>query len=317
MKGSLVVKYGDGKKGAKELARDVEASHGADTGTLSTRVDLCSNMAEFKKVRDYVAEVRKWWRERSAVWEDGGSRVFKAMASSTIEAYMSQASTQFYKLAQDAVNAYPAYVQNRLHEVGTLVTQDAFWTVEEFMAKFTFNFTTEPLPDRDDFRVIDGLTKQEAEAFGQRMVDESRARVEAAMGETRDKLTSVLDRLVGQLENKTKQEDGDDSIKRAPITKSSLEALWDAIKAVPGLNIAGHPGLDAMASELEHALDGVTVDALKDDRATRDRVASVTKSVSESLKSMLSDDSLEHEAESVDVCGEKAATLKASLQDMF
>jgi glycyl-tRNA synthetase beta subunit len=188
------------------------------------------------------------------------------------ERYMSEMAA----LKRAAINqleeflaAYPDLIVQAKANLGSMVGNTTYPTVEELRSSFRVHFDFEPLPAASNFQGLDDfmlerLTKGLQKKQQRQVVDASAAMWKRAAKPVR--------KLIERLEN------ADTTIK-----EPTIEALREIVTLLPGWNLTGDPQMAEVTEEINELISGLDAKTLRTNEVVRSEVIAGAKRVQDKL----------------------------------
>jgi hypothetical protein len=169
-------------------------------------------------------------------------------------------------LVKAFVVIYPTLITAQALALGDMFKRDDYPSANEMMTKFSFRVNYMPVPSSGDFRVDVG--NQAQAELKQRLESLTQERIDSAMADVRERLSTHLKRMSDRL---TTDYVGGEAKQRRfhdTLVDGALE-LCDLTKA---LNVTNDTTLETARSQLEQLLVGVTPADLRKNEAIRQDV---------------------------------------------
>ena len=266
-----------GTKTDGKLLNDLKTQHGAtgDVGTVNKKL-LAGADELLKKTRTAFSAVRLRHYELTLPWvsdphatRQEGARLLPHLIT---ERYMSEMSA----LKRAAVNqleeflaAYPDLIVQAKANLGSMVGNTTYPTVDELRSSFRVHFDFEPLPAASNFQGLDSfmlerLTKGLQKKQQRQVVDASAAMWKRAAKPVR--------KLIERLEN------ADTTIK-----EPTIEALREIVTLLPGWNLTGDPQMAEVTEEINELISGLDAKTLRTNEVVRSEVIAGAKRVQDKM----------------------------------
>jgi hypothetical protein len=167
-------------------------------------------------------------------------------------------------LVASLISVYTTAIQKQAFAMGALFNRADYPSEDELRARYTMQVSTVPFrADPGDFRCA--LPQAQLDKIKNDYRAQIKGAVEMAMRETWDQLHGAIKTLANQL--RVKGTDGADKTGR--VHESTLQALFDTIDVMDGLNLTGDPELADRVRDLRKIVNGQDVETLRKDEATR------------------------------------------------
>lgn len=278
-----------GRKLDKRASEQVTATNYAAKGVANVSKKLLGDCAELDAVQKFAANARNSHYAMTMPWSDLGMRICPTAkyigttpsptsgASSGYEATMTALQTEFFKLVNTFLDAYDWEISQAQVKLGDLFHSDEYPTRDSLASKFKFRFTALPMPDAGDWRLdvsneAQSALKQQYEKFYEEQLQRAMADVWERAHDALSKMTERLD----YSSTETKK------VFRDSLVDNVIE-ITDLLR---DMNITGDPVMADAQRRLEHAMRGITPEALREDahlRAATRQQAQEVKRIIENL----------------------------------
>lgn len=230
------------------------------TDAAQVRKNLMAGTSARKKIADYAAGCRLWHNVHTLPWSDKGTRL---LPTSLFMDYKHEANVRqgtFDKMVDEFIADYPQLVKVAEASMGSLFDPNDYPSAEEVRSKFGFRLVFSPVPDAGDFRL--DIPQQELDEVRKSYEVNANERVERAMKEQWEKLHDMLTGMSAKLTA------SDDDTKRR-WHDTFVTNAQDLCQMLTHLNITRDPKLEAARRQLEHAMFGTSIEAIKEDETSR------------------------------------------------
>ena len=269
-----------GRKLDKKASQDVTSQNNAEKGVANVSKKLLGDCAELDAVQKFTANARNTHYACTMPWSDTGLRLLPTTQYFKYHGEMTHLQTEYQRLVQVFLDAYSWEIQNAQLKLGTLFHPDEYPTADSLIGKFRFNMNYMPLPDAGDWRVSIG--DETESALRSQYEGYYAQQLQTAMGDVwrraHDALTKMSDRL----------DYADDNTKKV-FRDSLVSNVHDMIDLLGACNVTNDPVMAAAQSDLDHAMRGITPDALREDpylRAETRRKVNEVRKVIDNLPSL-------------------------------
>ncbi|MHB0965309.1 MAG: hypothetical protein ACYC36_02535 [Bellilinea sp.] len=262
---NLNISCWEARRQDKKVNSEVAQAHGTAAGVGRYHKDLLPDAEEHRAILKLRNEWRVWHYENTLPWGNDGSRVIRSVAFLDYAAGHRQYKDKFEALCETFFAAYPTLVAAAEFKLNTLFDAADYPPVEAVKDRFNVRMTTYPMPNAEDFRIIEGIPPEEVE----------RLRTEAVAG-INDQVTMAIKDLWGRLHGvvsamHARLEIGSDGrpLKFHDTLVSNIEDLLDR---VPQLNLTGDAEITTMTEEMR-ALVAFDPATLREDLTVRSEVS--------------------------------------------
>jgi hypothetical protein len=227
---------------------------------------LLAGRTELDIIQQAVGRARQFVYDNTAPWSDSGLRLLPTVNFMKFTERMNDFEEEMEALVKAFVVIYPTLITAQALALGDMFKRDDYPTANEMMTKFSFRVNYMPVPSSGDFRVDVG--NQAQAELKQRLESLTQERIDSAMADVRERLSTHLKRMSDRL---TTDYVGGEAKQRRfhdTLVDGALE-LCDLTKA---LNVTNDVALETARSQLEQLLVGVTPTDLRKNEAIRQDV---------------------------------------------
>lgn len=263
----LSISQWGGKKEDKRASQAVEAQNGAEDGVFSGRKKLLGDCAELEAVHKFTANMRTGIHYTMTMpWSNSGLRLLPTAKYFDYTKTMTALEAEWWKLVETFLAAYDWEAARAQAKLGSLFARDEYPTVEKLREKFRFSVNYIPMPEAGDWRVDMQAEAREVLAahYEKFYTEQTQRAVTATWTVAAEALTAMSDRLADPDAGGKANKNG------SKVFRDSLvENMLDAIDKLEVFNLTGDPTMQTMQKRLRQLMDGVTPDALREDREYR------------------------------------------------
>jgi hypothetical protein len=227
---------------------------------------LLAGRTELDIIQQAVGRARQFVYDNTAPWSDSGLRLLPTINFMKFTERMNEFEEEMEALVKSFVAIYPTLITAQALALGDMFKRDDYPTANEIMTKFSFRVNYMPVPSSGDFRVDVG--NQAQAELKQRLESLTQERIDSAMADVRERLSTHLKRMSDRL---TTDYVGGEAKQRRfhdTLVDGALE-LCDLTKS---LNVTNDLALEGARSQLEQLLVGVTPADLRKNEAIRQDV---------------------------------------------
>jgi len=240
----------------REITDKVNSDASAVRGASQTKKNLLAGTSLRKDIEKFAARVRLYHNQHTLPWADKGERLLPTKMFMDYKQTMNGFERTFNIMCDDFFVEYPRLVADAPTNLGTLYKADDYPSIEEVKLKFGFRRAINPLPQSGDFRLdIPSNDLAEMRAEFEAKAEE---RLVEAMREPWNRLHKVLTAMSEKL-----SDDGDGDKKR--YHDSLITNPIELCELLSKLNVTNDPKLEDARKQVESAMLGVSMDALKED----------------------------------------------------
>lgn len=282
--GKLSITNWEAKKKAKSVEAAAETAAGAKHGTISARKALLPGAEALEAILKHSAGMRTWWNTVSAPWFDNGMRAYAVAGHIDIQAAFGDMARERDRLVQAFLDEYPTLREKARFDLNDLFSEDDYPTPAVVASRFTCAFEVMPLPNTDDFRVMEGIDDAELARLQAEADARAEARVQEAMSTTVTRLYQAVKTMADRLTEYTAKETADAKGNR--FYESWVANVQEMASMIPQLNITGDPALNALAEEAKELAFGNPLH-FKDNFEARTTATTKARELSAKLSSLL------------------------------
>jgi hypothetical protein len=177
-----------------------------------------------------------------------------------------QHETNFKQLVADFIKAYPTIVSNMAFVQGDMFRREDYPSVNEVFSKFSINLYTSEVPTAD-FRCK--IAQELADDLQNHYERQARGLVDQIINKQKAQLVEVMKSLSHCCETETVVENGEIKIKRRKLYDTTLKRALDLCNTFAEFNLTRDPALEEARVGLLRALDGVTIEQLRESDTKR------------------------------------------------
>ena len=220
----------------KNESQRVAQTNGAVDGAANVHKALLPNCPELQAIQKWAGGFRDFVYTRTLPWDDGGWRVGKALAHLQFMSDLSDRITCGRALCEDFYAVYDKRVAEARFELSHLFNPSDYPTLAQVKARFNFQIEVMPLPNTDDFRVVDGLPQEEANVLVGKATSAVEQRIDAAMQDAYARLHLVVSKMANTLGAYDRNE-----IKK--FNDTLVTNISEVVELMPSLNLTNDPKL--------------------------------------------------------------------------
>ncbi len=258
---SLSLSSYSGNKTDKQTTQEIDRDKNTNARAGRYVKNLFTDEHRLKEISQHDAITRQIHRAMTMPWSYDGVSLLPATLYMNYVNAMNTRKAERAALVSEFLQHYTTIVSAQAFKLGDLFNRDEYPDAADIQSKFSFDLTFTPLPEAGDFRVDIGNTG--IEELRAQYEHTTQMALESAMGTLRERLSSILQRLVTQLR------DVDEGEKRPRIYDSLIGNTRELIDLLPAMNLTGDMQLDTARTALLDAIDGVTTEDLRDSDMTR------------------------------------------------
>ena len=272
---ALSISAWEARRQDKKVNTEVAQAHGTATGVGRYHKDLLPDAKEHQDILKLRNAWRVWHMDNTLPWADNGSRVIRSAAFLDYTTEYRNYKLKFEQACEAFYAVYPSLVAEAEFKLNTLFDAADYPPVEAIKHKFSCRLDTYPMPNADDFRIIEGISPEDAERLREEAVAGLNEQVTMAIKDLWSRLHTVVSAMQTRLEVGT---DG----KPLKFHDTLVTNIEDLLSKVPQLNLTDDPEITTMTDEMR-VLIACSPTTLRDDMTVRTAVAAKAKSLAERM----------------------------------
>lgn len=241
---SFSISAWEARKQDRKATQEVAKNHGTDARVGRYHKDLLPDATE----HEAILKLRNAWRVRhyelTLPWGDDGGRVIKSAAFLDYAADYRTYKQQWDEALEAFFAAYPSLVAKAEMRLNTLFNANDYPPVEKIKDRFDVRLTTYPLPDAQDFRIIDGIPPEEAD----RLIEEATAGINARLGEAIRDLWTRMHEVTANMQQRLAAPIGE---KGGKFHDTLVTNVQDLLQLLPKLNVTNDPEIAKIGEEMK------------------------------------------------------------------
>lgn len=242
----------------KTVSADLNSAQGAVAGAANVHKQLLPDSSELLSVQKWANSFRTFIYTSTSPWDDSGWRIRSAAKHMEFMAEVGDRIAEGDLLVDAFVQAYMQEVVKAEVALGHMFQRSDYPGEQEVRTKFRFLVDVMPMSSADDFRVVDGVPKDEVDKLVKVAQSATEARIAEAMKEAYQRLYTVVAKMANTLEQY-----GAGTMKK--FNDSLVENISEIVGVMPALNLTGDPKLAALAKDAEQLAAYSLVDLRKND----------------------------------------------------
>lgn len=255
-----------GRKLDKDESASVNSRAGAVDGAANVHKALLPDCAELKAIGTWASSFRDFIYTSTLPWDDTGWRLGKATRHFDFLQAVGDRITCGEALVEELLRVYDTRVAEAQFKLNSMFKRTDYPSRDEVRRKFRFGIDVMPLPNTDDFRVVEGVSADEAERLVTQAEAGVNARIDAAMQDAYQRLFQVVSKMATTL-------DAFDHKEIKKFNDSLVGNISELVDAMPGLNVTNDPHLEDLARQARALASYAAADLRKDEGARRAAMA--------------------------------------------
>ena len=249
----------------REITDKVNSDAGAVAGASQTKKNLFAGTSLRKDIERFAARVRLFHNQHTLAWADKGERMLPTKLFMDYKTTMNNYEQTFAYMCDNFFNEYHTLVAEAPMALKGLYKAEDYPELEEVKLKFGFRRTVKPVPEAGDFRL--DIPAQDLEDMKEEFGKQQEQKLQDAMREPWERLHSVL------LATSKKLADGGGEDKKR-YHDSLISNPLELCELLTKLNVTNDPKLEEARRQVELAMVGADIEAIKESVAVRNELKS-------------------------------------------
>jgi hypothetical protein len=238
----------------KDESAKVNKDNGAIDGAANVHKQLLPDSKELKAVQKWDNAFRTFIYTSTLPWDDCGWRAGAVGRHMEFMAEVGDRLLMGEALVDAFICAYAEAINRAESKLGRMFKRSEYPGVNEVKLKFKFTVDTMPIPNAEDFRVIEGgVPKAEVERLVQQAQAAVEQKVQAGVKEAYERLYEVVAAMANTLEQY-----GNKTVKK--FNDSLVDNIAKLVEVMPALNLTNDAHLAALASDARQLAAYAAVD---------------------------------------------------------
>ena len=237
----------------KKASAEVEIQNNAHPRMANVHKKLLGDCQELIAIRKFVGNVRNSHYRMTLPWSDMGMRIIPTTKYFDYHKQMTEYQNEFYTMLDKFLGVYDWAVIQAETTLGDMFNKNDYPTVDTLRAKFNWRLSYIPMPNAGDFRVDIG--NEQADAIREQCAEYYNTMFHQAIQEIAEPLKSMSERL--------DYSNGEDK----KVFRDTL--VSNVVTAIDLLGVTSDAKFGKIKQELDHAFNGITPDALREDPTLR------------------------------------------------
>ena len=244
------------KRATEELLRQ----HNAKSGTVNANKSLLPGVKALDDIKSFVARTRGLVYGSTLPWTDTGIRLLPTAHYFKFQEQITGLQNEFDTLVNEFISAYQWERDKAQATLGSLWRAEDYPSVESARSKFAFKVNYMPVPDTGDWRV--DIANQGGDALRDHYQNYFDSRLKLITGDVYEKFSERVTRLINSM-------DWGEGEKAKRMYQSTFDAVCELIDTMQSFNLTGDTTMEALRKQLATVMDGVSLEAIKEDHALR------------------------------------------------
>lgn len=257
-----------------EVVQSKQATH--DAGIFRMKL-LASADTELKAVRAQIVALRAFAHSRTLAWTmstEGAKKGDRLISTAESMQFLGDVSRQKKGLDGSVLDLQAVWderVAQAIANLAGMATAADYPSAADIPSLFNVTIGLRPMPTVADFTRL-SIPVPLATALGQRLANQTKAQVENAMNDLRDRLVEEIQRMVGQLSKAGAGE-------KTKLYESMLTNTGSLCALARNMNLTGSQRFNDLLDRIENDLLHYPITTLREDKATAAMVADNARQV--------------------------------------
>lgn len=241
---SLNISAWEARKQDKKATKEVADNHGTDATVGRYHKDLLPEAAE----HDVILKIRNAWRvwhyENTLPWGDDAGRVLRSVDFLDYAEGYNEFKIQWDAAVEAFLNVYPTLVAQAELHLNTLFNPRDYPSAAEVRDRFNVRMNTYPLPNAEDFRIVEGIPPEEAEKLCAAAVEGLETCLSTAIKDVWKRMYGVVSAMQARLDVPIGEKGG-------KFHDSLVDNVAELVRMMPNLNLLNDPEITEIAAEMK------------------------------------------------------------------
>lgn len=256
----LSISVWTGRKKDKRATADVTATNQAKSGVAAVNKKLMAECAELEAIQKFAANVRTFHYSATLPWTDTGIRCNTTARFFGYHEQITAFETEYWRLVDNFLSAYQWEKDKAQASLGAMWYADDYPTIEALRSKFAFRINYIPMPEAGDWRVdISNEAQQQLKEQYEQYVGD---RLKQATADVYRRCSEAVTRLINSM-------DWEKGEKAKRMYQSTFDSVCELVDIMQDFNLTGDTTMEALRKQLATVMDGVSLEAIKEDHALR------------------------------------------------
>jgi hypothetical protein len=254
----------------REITDAVNADANANINAGKFMKDLFAGTSLRKDIDKYAAHCRVKHLRMTLPWADKGERLLPTSMFLDYKAFINEAEQKFNMFCDNFFLAYPTLLADAPLHLGKLYKAEDYPVLEDVKSRFGFRYVISPLPEAGDFRL--DVANEELQELQQKYAADYDLRLAEAMREPWERLHATLTAMSEKLTDEPST--GNDDKPKKRYHETLVTNATDLCALLTKLNVTGDPKLEEARRQLEQAMVGADIEAIKESPIVRETMKS-------------------------------------------
>lgn len=241
---SLNISAWEARKQDKKATKEVADAHAIDTAVGRYHKDLLPEALQHQN----ILKIRNAWRvyhyEHTLPWGDDAGRVLRSVDFMDYAEGYREYKAQWDAAVEAFINVYPTLVAQAQLHLNTLFNTNDYPSVSDVRGRFNVRMNTYPLPNTEDFRIVDGIPADEAEKLRVAAAEGLESCLQSAINDVWKRMHSVVSAMQARLDVPIGEKGG-------KFHDSLVDNVSELVTLMPRLNLLNDPEITTMSNALQ------------------------------------------------------------------
>lgn len=258
----------------RAISDEVTSAKNASSEAGKFTKNLLANSPEHKALLNYRQTVYNWLQRCTYDWA-GKVHLLPQVGLEKFMKEYNDLERDFKKLYQDFKAEYPSMVSDAAFKQGDMFDRSEYPEPDELDSKFRMRLLVTQVP-QNDFR--SNISSAIADDLTSHYEDQVKEIIDKAMADASERLVLFASRISNACTEAVADDDG--KVKRKKIYESTISQAKEICDTLKAFNLTNNAELETARAQLEAALDGVSLEDLRESSYVR---ATVKESVDDML----------------------------------
>lgn len=259
----------------KAISNEVTRSKNASSEAGKFTKNLLADSPDHKALLNYRQTVYNWLQRATYDWA-GSMRLLPVVNLEQFKKDYAVHEQTFETLLDRFIAAYPSIISDAAFKQGDMFNRSEYPDAVDVRSKFRIKLHVSQVPT-SDFRA-GGIAQALADDLKEHYERQTKEIIDSVMSDAAERLVTIAERLQNVCAENEPDDDG--KVKRKKIYDSTVTQAKEICETLKNFNLTGNHALSAAVRDLAFALDGITVEDLRESAHTR-------REVHDSINSML------------------------------
>lgn len=259
----------------KQISNEVTQSKRASADAGKFTKNLLSDSADHKALLNYRQTVYNWLQRSTYDWA-GSMRLLPTVNLEKFKKEFDEHESKFSELLDKFEAAYPSMISDAAFKQGDMFNRSEYPDTNEVRSKFRIKLHVSQVPS-NDFRsgmIAEAIADDLKNHYEKQTADI----IDNVMSDASERLVEIAQRLKNACTEPEADDDG--KVRRKKIYDTTVNQAKEMCETLKNFNLTNNSALNAAVHDLSFALDGISVEELRESAYSR-------REVHDSIDSML------------------------------